>query len=85
MIAATGNVLVTSRAIWYAMRASGVVSLLLLSGVMVLGLGTVNRWRPARRPRFVTAGLHRSIALLAVVVACGLLFIALGIILEAEE
>ena len=63
----TTNVLVTSKAIWYAMRASGVVSLLLLSGVMVLGTATVGRWRPAGQPRFVTASLHRTVSLLAVV------------------
>jgi methionine sulfoxide reductase heme-binding subunit len=59
--------LIQDRAIWYVMRGSGVVSLLLLTGVMTLGIATAKRWRPAGRPRFVTAALHRSIALLAVV------------------
>lgn len=48
------------------MRASGVVSLVLLTAVMLLGIATVERWRPNNRPRFVTPALHRSIALLAV-------------------
>jgi methionine sulfoxide reductase heme-binding subunit len=52
---------------WYVMRATGVVSLILLTLVTVLGIATVNRWRPGRAPRFVTLGLHRSLSLLAVV------------------
>jgi hypothetical protein len=39
----------------------------LLTGVFVLGIATFRRWRPAQLPRFVTASLHRSISLLAVV------------------
>ena len=66
MIVATVG-LFGSKALWYLMRASGVVSLVLLTGVIVLGIATVNRWRPGRLPRFVTASLHRSISLLAVV------------------
>src|SRR5439155_1282351 len=61
------NLFVASKAIWYLMRSSGVVSLVLLTAVMALGIATVNRWRPGRRPRFVTASLHRNLSLLAVV------------------
>jgi sulfoxide reductase heme-binding subunit YedZ len=43
------------------------VSLILLTAVFVLGIATFRRWRPANLPRFVTASLHRSFALLAVV------------------
>jgi sulfoxide reductase heme-binding subunit YedZ len=57
----------TSKAIWYLMRATGVVSLLLLTAVLALGIATVNRWRPGKAPAFVTAGVHRSLSLLAVV------------------
>jgi sulfoxide reductase heme-binding subunit YedZ len=53
-------------AVWYLMRASGAVSLLLLTVVSALGIATVSRWRPGRVPRFVTLGLHRNISLLAV-------------------
>jgi len=60
------NVLVTSKAIWYVMRGSGIVSLLLLTVVAGLGIATNKRWAPRRMPRFVTAGLHRSLALLSV-------------------
>jgi predicted ferric reductase len=55
-----------SMAVWYLMRASGVVSLLLLTLVSALGIATVSRWRPGRVPRFVTLGLHRNVSLLAV-------------------
>jgi methionine sulfoxide reductase heme-binding subunit len=52
--------------VWYLMRASGIVSLLLLTIVSALGVATVSRWRPGSAPRFVTLGLHRSVSLLAV-------------------
>ncbi len=52
--------------VWYLMRASGVVSLLLLTLVSALGVATVSRWRPGRVPRFVTLALHRNVSLLAV-------------------
>jgi sulfoxide reductase heme-binding subunit YedZ len=49
------------------MRASGAVSLLLLTVVLVLGIATTSRWKARRLPGFATLGLHRSISLLAVV------------------
>lgn len=58
---------VTSGAVWYLMRASGVVSLLLLTAVLVLGIATTSRWKPRRLPGFAMLGLHRSISLLAAV------------------
>jgi len=61
------GVLGSSPAVWYLMRASGVVTLLLLSGVFALGVATTNRQQLGRLPRFVTAALHRNISLLAVV------------------
>jgi sulfoxide reductase heme-binding subunit YedZ len=54
-------------AYWYLTRGAGVVSLLLLSGSVVLGIVDVNRWRTERWPRFVIDGLHRNISLLALV------------------
>ncbi len=57
----------SSLAVWYLMRASGVVSLVLLTAVFALGIATAKRLRPVRLPRFVTLGLHRNISLLAVV------------------
>ena len=59
--------MLTSGPVWYLMRASGVVSLLLLTAVSALGVATASRLRPGRVPRFVTLGLHRNISLLAVV------------------
>ena len=56
----------SANAVWYVMRATGVVSLVLLTAVLVLGIATFRRWRPARLPRFVTPALHRSLSLLAV-------------------
>ena len=61
------NGVLTSGPVWYLMRGSGVVSLLLLTAVSALGMATVSRWRPGRVPRFVTLGLHRNLSLLAVV------------------
>ena len=61
------NSFVASRADWYLMRGSGVVTLVLLTAVVLLGIASVKRWRPGRLPRFVTPSLHRSISLLAVV------------------
>jgi len=52
---------------WYAARGAGVVSLILLSAVFVLGIVTSVRWSSASLPRFVTAQLHRNLALLSLV------------------
>jgi len=56
-----------SDAVWYLMRATGAVSLVLLTVVFALGIATVNRWRAGSLPAFVTASVHRSLALLSVV------------------
>ena len=66
VMAVAASWFVTSKADWYLMRGSGIVSLLLFTAVVVLGIATVKRWRPGRLPRFVTPSLHRSISLLAV-------------------
>jgi sulfoxide reductase heme-binding subunit YedZ len=52
-------------AVWWLMRASGAVSLVLLTLVSALGIATVARLRTRRMSRLVTLGLHRSISLLA--------------------
>ncbi len=54
-------------AYWYLTRGSGVVTLVLLSASVCLGVLTSVRWRSKRLPRFLVAGLHRNITLLAVV------------------
>jgi hypothetical protein len=57
----------STKALWYLTRATGLVSLVLLTLVMVLGVAQIERWAPGRWPRFVTTGLHRNLSLLAVV------------------
>jgi len=56
--------------LWYLSRGSGVVSLLLLTAAVLLGVASVRRWSARRLPRFVVAGLHRNVTLLAVVFVC---------------
>lgn len=52
-------------AYWYLTRATGAVSLLLLTLTVVLGVVDVERWSTAAWPRFVLDALHRNAALLA--------------------
>lgn len=52
---------------WYLTRSTGVVSLLLLTVTMVLGVVDVNRWSTPSWPRFVLDSLHRSVSLLVLV------------------
>jgi methionine sulfoxide reductase heme-binding subunit len=58
---------VNTQLFWFATRGAGVVSLLLLTAVMCLGITTTMRWRSPAWPRFLTAEVHRSLALLSVV------------------
>jgi methionine sulfoxide reductase heme-binding subunit len=52
--------------LWYTTRGAGVVSLLMFTGVVVLGILTGLRVAPGSWPRFMVGGLHRNLALLAV-------------------
>jgi methionine sulfoxide reductase heme-binding subunit len=54
-------------AYWYLARGSGVVSLLLLTAVVVLGILGSLRFAAPRWPRFAIDSLHRDLSLLAVV------------------
>jgi hypothetical protein len=54
--------------LWYLTRGTGLVSLLLLTAVMLLGLLQVSRWSSPLWPRFVVQGLHRNLSLLVLVV-----------------
>lgn len=56
-----------SHAYWYATRGSGVVSLVLLTGVVALGIAGSLRLRSERWPRFLVTGLHRNLTLLTLV------------------
>jgi hypothetical protein len=60
-------ILASTRALWYATRGTGVVALVLLTAVVVLGITTSARVKTPRWPRFVVAGLHRNLSLLALV------------------
>jgi methionine sulfoxide reductase heme-binding subunit len=52
-------------ATWLLTRASGAVSLLLLTAAFALGIADVARWRSRTWPRFAIDALHRNLALLA--------------------
>ncbi|SEL15969.1 ferric reductase-like transmembrane domain-containing protein [Streptacidiphilus jiangxiensis] len=57
----------SSTTLWYASQATGIVSLVMFSAVMVLGALVRRRAKLPGLPRFGTLGLHRSISLLALV------------------
>jgi DMSO/TMAO reductase YedYZ heme-binding membrane subunit len=54
-------------ALWYLTRGSGIVTLVLLTATVILGITTSTRWATPRWPRFVTLGLHRNLSLLVLV------------------
>jgi methionine sulfoxide reductase heme-binding subunit len=60
--------------LWYATRGAGIVSLVLLTGVVVLGIVSAMRWQTASWPRFLTTGFHGNLALAT------LIFLALHIV-----
>src|SRR2546428_7236643 len=53
--------------LWYATRGAGVVSLVLLTGVVVLGIMSEMRWQTASWPRVLTSVVHRNLALATLV------------------
>jgi sulfoxide reductase heme-binding subunit YedZ len=61
LLAATPNPL------WFVARATGLVSLILLTGVVVLGIVTTGRWSSLLWPRSLFASIHRNVSLLSVV------------------
>ena len=56
----------SSTAFWYASRATGVVAIVLLTAVVVLGVGVSRQQRLPGLPRFAGLHLHRYLSLLAV-------------------
>lgn len=56
----------SSRTLWYITRGTGVISLILLTASVALGVSEVVRYASARWPRFVLAALHKNFSLLAV-------------------
>ncbi|HEX3630412.1 MAG TPA: ferric reductase-like transmembrane domain-containing protein [Candidatus Dormibacteraeota bacterium] len=53
--------------LWYATRGAGVVSLILFTAVVVLGVIAAMRWQTPSWPRFLTTGFHRNLALTSLV------------------
>lgn len=54
-----------SKALWFATRGAGTVTFVLLTATVVLGIAGAARLQSMRLPRFVVAGLHRNVTLLA--------------------
>jgi DMSO/TMAO reductase YedYZ heme-binding membrane subunit len=75
----TATTLTHSRELWYLMRASGLVALVLLTMAMVAGVANVRRFATPRWPRVVNALMHRNVALLATV------FLAVHIVTAALD
>jgi Ferric reductase like transmembrane component len=64
---------------WYLTRSTGVVSLVLLTVTVVLGVVDVSRWSTPAWPRFVVDSLHRNVSMLVLV------FLGLHIITAALD
>jgi sulfoxide reductase heme-binding subunit YedZ len=58
---------VSSTTLWYLTRASGIVSLVLLTVTMLLGVATTNRVRARNWPGYAQQELHRRISIVALV------------------
>jgi DMSO/TMAO reductase YedYZ heme-binding membrane subunit len=56
-----------STAFWYLTRAAGLVSLVLLTATVVLGMVASVGWTTERWPRFLSQSLHRNLSLLCLV------------------
>ena len=56
----------STQTLWYLSRGTGIITLILLTTTLILGIAgaTANGW--LMMPRFVVAGLHRSVSLLVV-------------------
>ena len=63
----SGIVVGSSTALWYLSRASGIVTLILLTASVLLGIVTSYRWSSPDWPRFVIEFVHRNVSLLVVV------------------
>ncbi len=57
----------SSTIFWFLSRATGVVTLVLLTLTVALGMANVKRLQTRRIPRFVLDAVHRNVALLSVV------------------
>ena len=59
----TGTVGHGTTALWYLTRSTGLVSLILLSGTVVLGMVASVGWTTHRWPRFLSQAVHRNLSL----------------------
>jgi sulfoxide reductase heme-binding subunit YedZ len=57
----------STQILWFATRGAGVVSLLLFTGIILLGVLGAGRWQRRGWPRALTGDLHRNVALLSLV------------------
>ncbi len=64
---AVASTITSSTTVWYTIRASGIVALVLLTATVVLGILTAGRFRTRNWPAFAHAGLHKRISLVALV------------------
>ena len=55
-----------TRTLWYLSRGTGMVTLMLLTLTLVLGIAAMREGRWLGAPRFVVSGLHRNVSLLVV-------------------
>ncbi len=53
-------------ALWYLTRATGLISLILLSATVVLGVIASVGWTTARWPRFLSQAVHRNLSLFCI-------------------
>jgi len=67
MTAALAAVVHNGTALWYLTRATGLVSLVLLSATVVLGIVASVGWTAARWPRFLSQEVHRNLSLFCIV------------------
>ena len=56
----------TPSPLWFANRATGAVTMVLLTASVVLGMGTTVRWKSTFWPRYINVGLHRNVSLMFV-------------------
>ncbi|MHB1614094.1 MAG: ferric reductase-like transmembrane domain-containing protein [Actinomycetes bacterium] len=57
--------------LWFLTRSTGVISFVLLTATVTLGLLSTLRTSSTRWPRYLTQGLHRNLSLLAVAFLAG--------------
>lgn len=61
------NLSLNGPGLWYVTRATGIVSLLMLTFSVFLGVVTRSRLSTRKMPRFVMVGLHRNVSLMILI------------------